>query len=117
MMNSRILIWSNQPAFVKAMRSLANRGGLQVTGIARSAEAALRCVQTHRPDVVLVDRQTEERHPDIVVRLMVEGRQTKVIAMDLVDEAAVVLQAWHAPASTIRDLMRVIEGSLASQAA
>lgn len=116
-MHSRILIWSDQPAFVKAMRSLADRGGLQVMGIARTAESALRCVQTYRPDVVLVDRQTEERQPDIVMRLMMEGRRTKVIAMDLVDEAAVVLQAWHAPVSTIRDLMHVIEGSLASQTA
>jgi DNA-binding NarL/FixJ family response regulator len=116
-MHSRVLIWSNQPAFVKAMRSLSAREGLEVQGIARTAEAALRCVQAHQPDVVLMDRQTEERHPAVVVRLMTEGARTRVVAMDLVDEAAIVLQSSRETVSTIRDLMRVIEGSLASQAA
>jgi DNA-binding NarL/FixJ family response regulator len=117
MMQCGVLIWSNQPAFVKAMRSLAHREGLEIRGIARTAESALRCVRMHQPDAVLVDRETEERHPDTVVRLMMEGARTKVVAMDLVDEAAVVLQGWRAPASTIRDLMQLIEGSLVSQAA
>jgi DNA-binding NarL/FixJ family response regulator len=116
-MRSTVLIWSNQPAFVKAMRSLAVREGLEVQGIARTAEAALRCVQEHQPAVVLTDRQTEEQHPAVVVRLMTGASSAKVIAMDLVDEAAIVLQSSRERVSTIRDLMRVIEGSLASQAA
>jgi DNA-binding NarL/FixJ family response regulator len=116
-MRSRVLIWSDQPAFVKAMRSLSDREGLQVVGIARTADAALRCVQAHGPDVVLVDRQTGDRHPGTVVRLMQVGGATKVVAMDLVDEAATVFQGWCAPASTIRDLINVIEGHLGAQAA
>jgi DNA-binding NarL/FixJ family response regulator len=116
-MQSRVLIWSDQPAFVKAMRSLADREGLQIQGIARTAESARRCVQTHQPDVVLVDRQTEERHPDTVVRLMLDSACTKVVAMDLVDEAAIVLRSSREPVATIRDLMQIIEGRLASQAA
>lgn len=116
-MHCTVLIWSNRPAFIRAMRSLADREGLEVQGIARTPEAALRCVQMHQPNAVLVDRETEGQHPDTIVRLMVEGVRTKVIAMDLVDEAAIVLQGWRTRASTIRELMRVIEGSLASQAA
>lgn len=116
-MQSRVLIWSSQPAFVKAMRSVADREGLQVQGIARTAESALRCVQTQQPDVVLIDRETEERHPDIVVRLMRDSACTKVVVLDLVDEAAIVLHSSREPVATIRDLMQVIEGRLASQAA
>jgi DNA-binding NarL/FixJ family response regulator len=116
-MPCRVLIWSSQPSFVKAMRSLADREGLQALGVARTADAAVRCVQACQPDVVLVDRQTGERYPEVVVRLMVAGARTRVVAMDLVDEAALVLQGWRAPAATIRDLMQVIEGGLESRAA
>jgi DNA-binding NarL/FixJ family response regulator len=115
-MHRTVLIWSNRPAFIRAMRSLAYREGLEVLGIARTPEAALRYVQIHQPHAVLVDRETEEHHPDTIVRLMVEGARTKVIAMDLADDAAIVLQGWRTRASTIRELMQVIEGSLASQA-
>ncbi|MDR7418729.1 MAG: hypothetical protein QN178_07435 [Armatimonadota bacterium] len=117
MMRSRVLIWSDQPAFVKAMRSLADREGLKVQGIARTAESALRCVRVHQPEVVLVDRATEERHPDTVVRLMLDSTCTRVVAMDLVDEAAIVLHSSRQPVATIRDMMQIIEGRLTSQAA
>ena len=116
-MRCRLLIWSNRPAFVRAIRSLAHREGLDVVGIARSADVAFRCVDIHRPDVVLVDRETEERHPDAVVRLMGAGAHLKVVAMDLADEAVLVLEGRRAPASTVRELVSVIEGGLAHQAA
>lgn len=116
-MRCRVLIWSARPAFVKAMRSLAYREGLEVVGVARTPEAALACVRAHRPHAVLVDRETEERHPAAVVRLMVEGAPAKVVAVDLVDEAAIVLEGRWAPAATVRDLLAAIEGGLASQAA
>ena len=116
-MQSRVLIWSDQSAFVKAMRSLADREGLQIQGIARTAESALRCVRLHQPNAVLVDRQTEERHPATIVRLMLDSACTTVVALDLVDEAAIVLRSSREPAATIRDLMQIIDRSLASQAA
>ncbi|MDR7483963.1 MAG: hypothetical protein QN187_01390 [Armatimonadota bacterium] len=116
-MRCRVLIWSERSAFVKAMRSLAAREGLEVLAIARTPEAALACVRMHQPDAVLVDRETGERHPDGVVRLMTDGTPTKVVAMDLVGESAIVLEGRRAPAVTVRDLLQVIEGGLASQAA
>ncbi len=112
----RVLIWSSQPAFVRAMRSLAYREGLEVLGIARTADAALRCVDSHRPDAVLVDRETEERHPDVVVQVMGASAHAKVVAMDLVDEAVLVLEARRVSTSTVRDLVQAIEGGLAGQA-
>lgn len=112
-----VLIWSSRPAFVRAMRSLAYREGLEVLGIARTAAAALRCVEAHRPDVVLVDRETEEQHPDTVVKLMDAEAHTKVVAMDLVDEAVLVLEARRVSTATVRDLVEVIEGRLTPQAA
>jgi AmiR/NasT family two-component response regulator len=115
-MRCRVLIWSTKPAFVRAMRSLAYREGLEIVAIAGSAEAAV-AARAHRPDVVLVDRATEEAHPDTVVRLAAEGPGTKVVAVDLVDEAAVVLEGRRATAATIRELVQVIRGGLASQAA
>ena len=76
-MRCRLLIWSNQPAFVRAMRSLAHREDLDIVAIARSADAVHRCVDAHHPDVILVDRETEEQHPDAVVRLMGGGAHSK----------------------------------------
>jgi len=116
-MRSRLLIWSNRPAFVRAMRSLAHREGLDVVAIARSVDAALSGVDIYRPDVVLVDRETEEQYPDAVVRLMGAGAHLKVVAMDLADEAVLVLEGRRAAASTVRELVSVIESGLAQQAA
>jgi DNA-binding NarL/FixJ family response regulator len=116
-MRCTVLIWSARLAFVQAMRSLAYREGLEVIGVARSADAAIRCVHLHRPAAVLIDKETEEQHPDAVVRLIVEGAPAKVVAVDLVDEAAIVLEGRRAPAATVRDLVHVIEGGPAHQAA
>jgi DNA-binding NarL/FixJ family response regulator len=116
-MRCRVLIWSARPAFVKAMRSLAYREGLEVVEVVRTPEAALACVRAGRPHVVLVDRETEETHPGAVVRLMVEGAPAKVVAVDLVDDAAIVLEGRRAPAATVRDLLAAIEGGVATQAA
>jgi len=116
-MRCRLLIWSNRSAFVRAMRSLAHREDLDVVAIARSADAVYRCVDAHHPDVILVDRETEEQHPDAVVRLMGGGAHLKVVVMDLADEAVLVLEGRRAPATTVRELVSVIEGSLTHQAA
>jgi DNA-binding NarL/FixJ family response regulator len=116
-MRCRLLIWSNQPAFVRAMRSLAHREDMDVVAIAGSADAVHRNVNAHHPDVILVDRRTEEQHPDDVVRLIGGGAHLKVVAMDLADEAVLVLEGRRAPATTVRELVSVIEGSLSYQAA
>jgi len=90
---------------------------LEVLGIARTADAALRCVEAHRPDAVLVDRETEEQHPHVVVQLMGAGAHTKVVALDLVDEAVLVLEARRVSTATVRDLVEVIQGHPTPQAA
>ncbi len=53
----------------------------------------------------------------MIVRLMGAGAHTKVVAMDLVDEAVLVLEARRVSTSTVRDLVQAIEGGLAGQAA
>jgi DNA-binding NarL/FixJ family response regulator len=110
MMTCRVLIWSSIPSFVRAMRSLAYRQGIEVLGIARTAESALQYVAACHPDAVLVDRETKEQHPDAVVRLMDTGPHTKVVAMDLVDEAVLVLESRRVRTATVKDLVEVIEG-------
>lgn len=116
-MSSRILIWSQRPAFVRGMQSLAHREGLQVLGIARTASEAIVSMRSQRPDAVLVDRETYERHPETVVELMAEGEFAKVVSMDLADDAVLVLEGRRARAATVRDLVRTIEGGLAHQVA
>lgn len=110
-MPGTILIWSNRPAFQRAMRSLAHREGLEIVGIARSPQAALAAVERAAPRVVLVDRQTEQQHPDVVLRLALEGPRPRVVAMDLGEEAAVVFEGRRAPAATIRELLEVIQAA------
>jgi DNA-binding NarL/FixJ family response regulator len=51
----RCLIVDDNHSFLRAARVLLNRDGLDVAGIASNGVAALRAVETLRPDVVLVD--------------------------------------------------------------
>lgn len=116
-MRCRVVIWSNRQAFIRAMRSLAHREGLEVLGIASTPEAALERMETLIPDVVLVDRETGERHADTVGRLMMAAGRSKVVVVDLLDEAVQVIEGWRATAQTVRELVRTIEGGMARQVA
>lgn len=51
----RCLIVDDNRAFLEASRTLLEREGLVVAGFASTSAAALRVVETLRPDVVLVD--------------------------------------------------------------
>lgn len=116
-MRCRVLIWSKRAQFVKAMRSLAVRQELDVIGIARTPDAAVECAQIHRPDVILVDRDTEVECPAAVVRLAEAAGGARIVAMDLGDEMVFVLEGWRGLAPSVRDLIRVITGDPVHQVA
>ena len=49
------LIVDDNRRFLRAARTLLEREGLTIAGVARTSAEALRQAETHRPDVVLVD--------------------------------------------------------------
>jgi DNA-binding NarL/FixJ family response regulator len=51
----RCVIVDDNTDFVDAVRSLLERQGISVVGAAANSAEALRCVETLRPDVTLVD--------------------------------------------------------------
>ncbi|HTW99192.1 MAG TPA: response regulator transcription factor [Acidimicrobiales bacterium] len=54
-MNVRILVVDDNARFLESARTLLEREGMTVVGVASDAESALRDVQLLRPDVALVD--------------------------------------------------------------
>ena len=54
-MSLRCVIVDDSPGFVAAARSLLERQGLRILGVASNCAEALRLVAELRPDVVLVD--------------------------------------------------------------
>jgi CheY-like chemotaxis protein len=51
----RCVIVDDNPDFVDAAAALLERQGIEVVGFAQSSSDGLRCVETLRPDVTLVD--------------------------------------------------------------
>jgi DNA-binding NarL/FixJ family response regulator len=70
----RVLIVDDSQAYLEAACVLLEREGLVVAGVASSSQEAFRCVETVRPDVVLVDISLgEESGLELARRLVEEG--------------------------------------------
>jgi DNA-binding NarL/FixJ family response regulator len=70
----RCLIVDDSPPFLKAARSLLEREGLAVVGVASTAAEALQLAEELRPDVTLVDISLgEESGFEVVRRLHLEA--------------------------------------------
>jgi DNA-binding NarL/FixJ family response regulator len=66
----RCLIIDDNPRFLDAARSLLEREGITVVGVASSAAEALQCAEQFRPDVTLVDIHLgDESGFDLVLQL------------------------------------------------
>jgi two-component system, NarL family, nitrate/nitrite response regulator NarL len=70
----RVLIVDDSQAYLEAACVLLEREGLVVAGVASSSQDAFRCVETLRPDVVLVDISLgEESGLELARRLVEDG--------------------------------------------
>jgi DNA-binding NarL/FixJ family response regulator len=80
-MTVRALIVDDNAEFLGAARSLLEREGITVVGVASTAAGALRLVEEHDPDVVLVDVYLgDESGFDLAERLSpAAGRRRPVI--------------------------------------
>jgi DNA-binding NarL/FixJ family response regulator len=87
-MSLRCLIVDDSPHFLDAARSLLEREGLEVVGVASTAADALQRVQDLEPDVVLVDVNLgNESGFDLARRIQ---RETTL------DQSRVILISTHA---------------------
>ena len=85
----RCLIVDDNQRFLRAARTLLEREGLTVAGVARTSAEALRQAETLRPDVVLVDVALgDESGFELVRRLVADhGRGASVILISTRSEA------------------------------
>jgi DNA-binding NarL/FixJ family response regulator len=95
------LIVDDNAEFLGAARSLLEREGISVVGVASTSAAALRLVEEHDPDVVLVDIDLgDESGFDLAERLSpATGKRSLVILIsadaeadleDLIDASAAI---------------------------
>jgi DNA-binding NarL/FixJ family response regulator len=85
----RCLIVDDSEQFLAAATSTLGRDGLEVVGTATSSAEALEQVETHRPDVVLVDVGLGEESGLELTRQLVEGfphLRSRVVLISTHDE-------------------------------
>ena len=125
-MNATVLVADDEPNIVTALEYLLGKSGYKVL-IARNGEEALRLVEAHRPDLVLLDvmmplksgyevcqtmhERPEWRHIKIVM-LSAKGRDSEVSKGLSIGADLYVTK----PFST-RDLLGKVQGLLADGAA
>jgi DNA-binding NarL/FixJ family response regulator len=91
-MGVRCLIVDDNPGFLDAARTLLDREGLTIAGVASNCTEALREAEALRPDVVLVDVSLgEEDGFELARRLAAEhAREATVILISTQSEADLV---------------------------
>jgi len=91
-MSKKILIVDDEPNIVAALEFLLQRNGFEVS-VARNGDEALKLIETHKPDLVLLDvmmprrsgydvcqrmRENEEWRHIKIVMLSAKGREVEV---------------------------------------
>ncbi len=91
-MAARCLIVDDDPRFLEAARTLLEREGLTVAGVASTSAEALRETETLRPDILLVDVSLgDESGFDLARRLLADhDRRATVILISTRSEADLV---------------------------
>ena len=78
-MNMRLVLVDDNSRFLRAARSLLERQGIAVVGVASTSEEALRRAEELRPDVLLVDIDLGSESGFDVARLLTTGGTARVI--------------------------------------
>ena len=97
----RCLIVADNGRFLRAARTLLEREGLTVAGVARTSAEALRQAETLRPDVVLVDVSLGDESGFELARRLVAGHThgAPVILISTRSEAELVDAIEVSPAA------------------
>jgi two-component system, NarL family, nitrate/nitrite response regulator NarL len=93
----RCLIVDDSPEFSRAARTLLEQQGIEVVGVATSAEEAARCAEEVRPDVTLLDIDLNGDSGFAVARTLKAkgdaGGQLIMISTHAEDEFAELIEA------------------------
>jgi len=98
---SCLIVDDNRP-FLEAARTLLEREGLTVAGVATTSSEALRQAETLRPDVVLVDIALGEENGFDLARQLVQdgvGAESTVVLISTRAEEDVADQLSESPAA------------------
>jgi two-component system, NarL family, nitrate/nitrite response regulator NarL len=85
----RCLIVDDNPSFLEAARTLLEREGLTIVGVASNGAGALGEADSLRPDVILIDISLGQESGLDVARRLQEGKQS--------GGATVILISTHSP--------------------
>ncbi len=96
----RVLVVDDHPVVRQGVRSLlANHGDIQVIGEAESAASLFALLETHQPDVILLDvRMPGQSGIEITLRLKREWNCIKVIILTTYDDDEILFGALRAGA-------------------
>ena len=98
---SCLIVDDNRP-FLEAARTLLEREGLTVAGVATTSSEALRQAETLRPDIVLVDIALGEENGFDLARQLVQdgvGAESTVVLISTRAEEDVADQLTESPAA------------------
>jgi chemotaxis response regulator CheB len=114
----RIFLLSSHPLFGQGVESLLRReSGFDIVGLETDIDRAVARIKRLRPDAVVVD--SNEAIPDpalVVMRILREGLDTRVIGVNLWNNVVCVYHGQQRVLKEVQDLVQAIQGeSLSSK--
>lgn len=114
----RIFLLSSHPLFGQGVESLLRREtGFDIVGLETDIDRAVARIKRLRPDAVVVDSNGAIPDPALVVmRILREGLETRVIGVNLWDNVVCVYHGQQQLLKEVQDLVQAIRGdSLSSK--
>ena len=107
----RVFILSSHPLFSQGVESLLRReSNLEVMGCETDVDKALEYIKELQPDVVILDSGDPTCYPTLaVMRILREGVETKVIGLNLQNNAMCICRGEHRVVREVKDLVEAIE--------
>jgi DNA-binding NarL/FixJ family response regulator len=108
----RIFLLSSHPLFGQGVESLLRQETeFDIVGLETDIDRAVARIKRLRPDAVVVD--SNETIPDpalVVMRILREGLETRVIGVNLWDNIVCVYQGQQRIVKEVQDLVQAIRG-------
>jgi DNA-binding NarL/FixJ family response regulator len=107
----RVFILSSHPLFSQGVENLLRReAGLDIVGRETDADKALERIKEIRPNVVILECAEPTCDPTpVLMHLLREGVETKVIGLNLQDNTLYIYRGEQRVVKEVKDLIEAIE--------
>jgi DNA-binding NarL/FixJ family response regulator len=108
----RVFMLSSHPLFSRGVQSvLSQETGLEIVGLESDVEVAMERIKELRPDVIIVDSTMPDYDPQLVIsRMLQNGSKSRVIGLNLHDNAMFIYRGEHRTAGGVEDLVQAVCG-------